>query len=590
MAEVTNSLVLSSNVLNVKLAGAEPALNVYYNTAGSRKPAVVLAVDQSPLPALGASAILVDSTPVDGVSGLRTPPERVRSNTFEPNATSPTGYQTWWESFHILPREFAFGNLLASQSAPIEVYSAFRREDQNWTAFTNNAGAGVVIGGQPSFPHVFRPQSSGGLTLELQVSTSGQPTVDATLDFVFNTVPQTIAVPITLKRVVLFSIQPEMPYTERLQWLTEVQSHVDGTEMRVSARKNPRQFFEWDFFLEDDGMERSFFHNVMFDWQSRVFGLPLWKELTRTTSAVTAGDTTIIVQRTAYADYRVGGLFLIFNGRGSFDVLDISSVTATSVVATSGTNNSYPTGTFVMPLRVGVAKSNVSGSRYVSADAKMKIIFRVTDNDADLADLSAWNSYNSKLLIDGCNSVRGATAEQFLNSFIEFENATGLTYQASPWANSKRLTQLALLAKGDQGLWEARQMLHAIRGRQTSFYAATFSNDFLVDGDVTAGDILNVKNVGYTQFVNSRQPWDTIRIEYNNGDADDIRTITSSAESSATSEALTLNAAVAAHTIAEIKKISFVEKVRFDSDTVSIRHEVGETTTRITAPVKTVFD
>ncbi len=587
MVEVTNSLVATSVVVSMPLSGS-PSLNAYADSAGSAHPDIQAATDQAPLPALGQEAVTVGRTIFDGVP-KRAVTVTERGNTFTGGQVSPAAYETWWESFHVLPRAFAFGNLLSTQTAAMEIYSAFRRTDENWSAFVNNGGAGITISGQPSLPHTFVPQSDGGLSLELEVSTSGQPVVDTTLDFVFNTVPQTIQVPITLRRVVLFSIQPEMPYTERLQWLTEVLRRINGSEQRISLRKSPRQSFEWDFILRD-GIERAFFHNILFDWQARVFGLPMWKELTRTSSAVLAADTTISVQTTDYADYRVGGLFLIFSDKNTFDVLEVSSITSNSIVAVSGTNNAYDVGALVMPLRTGTAKAAISGSRFIVGDAKTSIQFTVTENDVDLADLSAFNSYNGKLLLDTCNSVRGSTAERFEQDIIDIDFATGLRDQYSPWANGKRITQLALLAKGAQGLWEHRQMLYALRGKQVSFYLPTFTKDFEPDGDITAGTIINVKNVGYTQFIQSRAPRNVLRIEFSNGDADEIREILSSVEVDSTREALTVDSSVATHLESEIKKMSIVELVRLDSDSITIRHEIGETTTRITTPTRTVFD
>ena len=578
MVEVDNTGLALANIAGPHTARKAAA---YKRT----RPRPVGTVDD-PL-AVSENLLQIDAFDSGGF-GPPAPPLTERSNTEKAQYANPA-FETWWESMHVIPRRFDFGNLLSSQSAPVEIYSAFRRLDQNYTSFVNNGGAGITISGQPGFPFTFVPQSDGGLTLSVEVSTSGQPVVDTTLDWVFSTVPQTILTPITLRRVVLFSIQPELPFTERLQWLTEVLEHVDGTEQRVSGRKSPRQIFEWDFIMED-GPERAFFHNVLFDWQAFVFGLPVWSELTRINSAVTAGDMTITVQSTDFADYRVGGLFLIFDDKDTFDVIELDSLTPTSLVGTSGTNNSYATGTFVMPLRVGTAKSQISGSRFVSGDAKLRILFTVTENDVDLADLSAWNSYNSKLLINGCNSVRGQMSETFVRDIIEMDNPHGLRAQDSPWAQGKRRTQLALLAKGAEGLWDVRQMLYSIRGKQTSFYADSFTEDFTIDGDIAAGTLIDVVNVGYTQFAQSRQPRNVIRIQYNNGDADDIREILSSIIVDATRESLTLDSSVATHTAAQVKKISYVERVRFDSDNIIIRHEIGDTTTRITSPIKTVFD
>jgi hypothetical protein len=569
-----------------------PPTVIFGGTPGRRaavyanlRPVNTLTVDD-PL-AVSQDHPFVESTIVGGV-GKVTPPIIERSNGLL-GEQAAVGFETWWECFTIIPRDFDFGNILSNQSAPLEVYSAFRRTDHDWTAFVNNAGAGVTLLGLPTFDHTFVPQSDGGLTLTLEVSTNGQPVVDSTLDFVFGTIPKTINVPIELNRVVLFSIQPELPFTERLQWLTEVEPHVDGTELRISARKNPRQLFSWDFIWEDDGIERSFFHNILFDWQARTFGLPIWDELTRLTTPLAVNDSTLIVQSTDFADYRIGGLVLVFSNRNTFDVLELSSTTPTSLVCASGVLSTYAAGTLVMPLRTGFARRVIQGSRFVSGVARAKLEFRVGDNDVDLADTSAFSTYKSKVLIDGCNNVRGSTAEQSERDIVLMDNPIGLTAQSSPWDVSKRISQLALLAKGKQALWEVRGLLHALRGKQISFYSSTFCDDMVIDSDIAAGVILNVANAGYAQFVQARQPRDSIRIVYNDGSPDDLRDVVSAAVVDSTRETLTLDSALGVHTQATVERIMFVEKVRWDSDEITIRHERG-TMTRVTGPVKTVLE
>jgi hypothetical protein len=497
------------------------------------------------------------------------------------------GWETWFESFHVIPREFHFGNLLSTQLVPIEVYSAYRRDNHTWTAWVNNAGIGTSILGIPTFPHTFVPQSNGGLSMTLQVTTNGPPVVDTDLEFIFDT--QTILTPITLKRVVLFGVRPELPFTERLRWFTEVLGHINGTEQRISARKNPRQVFEWDFILED-GAERSYFHNVLFQWQPRIFGLPVWFERTRATAAIAANATTVNVQHTNFADYRVGGLVLVFKDRSTFDVLELASLTSTSLTFVTGVLNSYPTGTAVMPLRTGTTKRALDGSRFVVGAARLKIMFEVLDNDISIASTAAFPSFNSKVHINGCNSVRGEMSEQFETDIVVFDNEVGIPIQSTPWDVGKRLSQLALLTKGRQALWEARQLLHALRGKQVSFYVSSFTHDFTIDSAILAGTLINVANVGYTQFVQNRQPRNVIRITYNDGSPDDIRTIVSSSVVDATREALTLNSAIGAHAQSAVKKIMYVEKVRWDSDEILIRHEAGDRVQRITGPIKTVFE
>lgn len=498
---------------------------------------------------------------------------------------------TWFELFHVLPRDVVLGNVLSTQQVQFEVYSAFRRADHTWDAFTNNGGAGITMLNLPTLPFTFKPQNSGGLNLVLEVSTSGDPTVDSTLDFDFDV--SMIDVEITLQRVVLFDLQPEMPYTEDLEFLTDIMVHKDGTEQRAALRKNPRQFFSWDFIL-DDGRERSRIHNFLFDWQANIFGIPIWHELTRLSVAASATDQTITVQSTAYADYRTanGNLVLIYTDDGTFDVLPLNALTATTLTFDSALLNNYPVGTIVSPLRTGVLDEQFSGSRWPSSDARLKLRFRVLDNDSDLADTSAWSSFNSKVLLTECNGVRGSMPESFERNIVVIDGATGITDQNSPWPTNRRVSRKTFLAAGKQATWEVRQLLHALRGQQISWYLPAFSQDLAPTTPLSSGsNQLDVTNVGYTRFVKSRPGRNVIQVTFNTGDPPLLRTIISSTETSATEEELILDSTwPSTFAVAYVDRIEFVEKVRFDSDRFRFRHERGDRLVRISAPVVAVLE
>lgn len=496
--------------------------------------------------------------------------------------------EEWFESFHVIPRSFAFGNLLTPQSEDITVHSAFRKISHNWTLFTNNAGAGTTLVGLPSLPRTFAPQES--LTMQLQVDTDGPASVDSTLEFVFGTVPQTIFVPITFDRVVLFVPEPELPYVEFLEFLTDVMEHKDGTEQRFKLRKSPRQFFQWNWILED-GVERSKFHNTLFEWQTRVFGIPVWHDETILTSAASINDTVINVRDTTYGDFRAGGLVVLYTDENTFDVHTIDSLTATSITLTSKLLNSHVNGTRVAPVVTAVIEGSPTGGRFPTASGTARLNFRVTDNDISIASTAAFSSFNSKVLIDGCNLVQGQLEESFEQNVIVIDSETGLSKQFSTWSNNRRGHGLTLLAQGRQSLWETRQLLHALGGRQTSFYAASFSEDLTPNADLGSGSaLLSIANVGYTKFVQSRQPRDVIRVVFNDGTPDVLRTVLSSVEVDSTTETLTVDTVWAAtYPTSTIKQIEFVEKVRWDTDRIQISHERGARRAKISGPIKAVL-
>ncbi len=520
-------------------------------------------------------------------------PIAVTSVSYDNGLVADTMGGLWWDLFHVLPREVVLGNVLSNQQIGFEVYSAFRRDDHTWNSFVNNAGVGVEMTNLPTLPFTFKPQSSGGLNLILLVSTSGDPKVEDTLDFIFDV--STISVLVSLERVVLLPLPPELPYDETLQFLTDVLVHKDATEQRIALRKNPRQLFTWNLILED-GVERAKIHNFLYDWQSRIFGVPQWHELTTLTAAASITDTVVTVQSTAFADYRTdvtkGDLVLVYTDENTFDVLPLLSLTATTLTFESGVLNNHAIGAIVCPLRTGVLTDRISGSRFPSADAKLKLNFRILDNDANLADTTAFSTYNSKVLIDDLNGVRGSMKEAFEQEIVVTDGETGVTVQSSPWSHNRRVSRKSFLAAGKQGLWEVRQLLHALRGQQISYYIPSFSNDFIPTATLSSGStLLNVSNVGYTKSVQSRPGRNIIRVTFNNGDPALIRVVTGSSVISATEEQLTLDDTWPnTVTVSEVDRVEYIEKARFDTDTFKIRHEVGSRLAYVSADVVAVVE
>lgn len=500
------------------------------------------------------------------------------------------GWVDFFENFHVVPRSFDFGNILSTQTSPLDVFSGYRRDERTWSSFTNNAGAGTELLGIPSLPTTMYPLEGYAMTLE--VSTSGNPSVDDDLAFVFDFGGDTINVPIVLNRIVLFPVKPEVPYTERLQFLTDVMPKESGKEQRIKLRKNPRQLFDWRVRIDDGTFDKGRMDTLLFDWQSRTWGVPIWHEATELSVAATAGDLTINVGTTADADYRVDELVMIYTDGENFDVQTIDSFTATTITLKNAILNSYAVGADVAPLRTANMKKQVGASRFRSADQELIASFRILDNDSDLADVTGWDTYNSKILLDTCNVMRGQSLEEsYLRDIIVMDGSVGLTSQDSPWDNGKRSTTLTLRANSRAEVWDLRQLMHYLGGRQVSFYVPTFGQDLIsTTALATASQDLVITNVGYTQFVRERQPRNHIWVRLVDGTVL-TREITGAVETSSTLETLTIDSPWGQDiALADIDRISYLEEVRFNSDTISIEYARGERQVYLSAPIISTFD
>lgn len=496
----------------------------------------------------------------------------------------------WFDIIHILPRSIILGNILTTITRQIDIYNAFLYEPHDLQSFINNAGAGTSITDLPTLPFTIPPQES--LLLTLQVTPDGAPTINTTLDFDTDE-PYLLQIPIQGTRIVMFPFEPETPLIERLQFLTDVFIHKDGTEQRVSLRKAPRQVFDMKLRRED-GVERQRVDFLLFDWQSRVFGLPMWHEPTPLTGDVTAGATSINVQDTTLSDFRVGGLAIIYESETKFDALEVTAVGPTSISFNTPVTQDYSAaaGIRVMPLRTAITSQPAKESKYAVNLCDFDLTMRVLDNDVDLSDLTGWPTYNSKILLSDPNAITGTLDGLIERELTVFDGSGGGKFsQVSTWNRARHSSAKTFVSTTRSRLWAIRKLLHALRGRQVSFYLPTFTKDVTLASLYLSGSAaLTIANVGYTRYAKQRTPKLDLRIILNDGTTF-TRTVTASSEVDASTEQLTLSSVIAQNIAPEdVARIEFLEKVRIDSDEIVIEHRSANGEANIGFPVRVVLE
>jgi uncharacterized protein YqfB (UPF0267 family) len=496
----------------------------------------------------------------------------------------------WFDIIHILPRSIILGNILTTITRQIDVYNAFLYEPHDLQSFINNAGAGTSITDLPTLPFTIPPQES--LLLTLQVTPDGAPTINTTLDFDTDE-PYLLQIPIQGTRIVMFPFEPETPLIERLQFLTDVFIHKDGTEQRVSLRKAPRQVFDMKLRRED-GVERQQVDFLLFDWQSRVFGLPMWHEPTPLTGDVTAGATSINVQDTTLSDFRVGGLAIIYESETKFDALEVTAVGPTSISFNTPVTQDYSAaaGIRVMPLRTAITSQPAKESKYAVNLCDFDLTMRVLDNDVDLSDLTGWPTYNSKILLSDPNAITGTLDGLIERELTVFDGSGGGKFsQVSTWNRARHSSAKTFVSTTRSRLWAIRKLLHALRGRQVSFYLPTFTKDVTLASLYLSGSpAITIVNVGYTRYAKQRTPKLDLRIILNDGTTF-TRTVTNSSEVDASTEQLTLSSVIAQNIApGDVARIEFLEKVRIDSDEIVIEHRSANGEANIGFPVRVVLE
>lgn len=477
----------------------------------------------------------------------------------------------------IVPPRLDLGNLLSTQSRTLEIAN-LGTAPRDWSAVTNNAGEGIEFDA-PSFPVTILP--FGSYILEVSVTTDGPPSINGSIDFDFVDPEETILVPVTGTRIVVFEFIPQTDVAEVIEWATDVLEAYDATEQRISIRIAPRQRLQYTVATERRADMRM--RALLFDWLPRVFGVPIWFEARPSANSALVG-TLIIPVDTSAGDFRVGGLVMICVGPApdddaaevfqvtTFDVLEIDTVDADQITTASALGHSYDAGALVMPMRTAYAQTMTSSSRYHGGFQKTQVEFVTLDNEA-LPDQAGATIYDGRVVLDDGNVVTDTLPDAFERPVIVIDNTSGRILQTSRTDRSRIKSRFMWDAPNRDEVWRVRRLLHSFYGSQKGFWVPSCRPDLELAQVIGPGaTTFRIRVVGYTAFIGSRRPYGDVQFVLTNGTV--IRRRVTGAEVEDDEEVLSVNTAISGSAIAidEVARIELLMLARIADDEASIQH------------------
>lgn len=482
------------------------------------------------------------------------------------------GFLDFFNRIHIQYRHLDLGNIISTQQVNFTVFNSYFVPRTLNEIVESGITGGLVLTEPAPTPLVFQPFEQ--YVYQLSVSTEGPPSVAATYLFDFDVID--LQLDVTGTRLVLFYFEPDGPMNETLEWATDILESYDGSEQRIELRGAPRQRIEFDVLT--DGIDDTKLRGLLFDWLPRVFGLPIWWEMRRVTSAPTAGDGTINVS-TLNGDFREGGLMMIYQDKDKYEVIGITSMDSTSIKLDTDLTNSYTRKAVVIPVRTAYAAPNANRSVTTTNLARTSVAFTTLDNE-NLASSSGANTYLSKALLDDANFSDSNYSEQFQTRIFALDTVTGNVLQVTGWDQSKILLKKRWEVTTAADLWRIRRLLHSFHGNRVSFWLPSFRNDLQVNQTIAAGTpSIRIDHCGYTQTYKGRVPYTDIRVILNDGTSYVRRIIGSNVDG--VNEVLTLNAPLSASPILvdDIERTEFVQLVRINNDRAKLTHVRAGTAT-----------
>lgn len=284
-----------------------------------------------------------------------------------------TSFDDWYYRIHIVPQVINFGNLSGSRTMPVLVWNAFFTEVE-LQDFAMSAVEGLTVEEPVSPPVDVGPLRT--LTYVITAEASGPPVISATATWTIDGVDY--VVPITGRRSVLFSFRPNWrasPYRETYSWATTVNRSWSGHEQRFKISQAIRRLISYAALVLKS-IDRQRLDSMLFSWQGRTFGVPLWNEAEPLSAPVSAGSNTIQVDTTNMT-LKEGATIVLFLRQGVVESLEVESFDSDSITVTSVAAANWPLGTRVVPAAPAIPPVNTNLQRPVPEYMAMPVTFLI---------------------------------------------------------------------------------------------------------------------------------------------------------------------------------------------------------------------
>jgi len=370
--------------------------------------------------------------------------------------------------------------------------------------------------------------------------------------------------------------RPDGGVLERLEWSTDVIEAFDASEQRIRLLATPNRYFEFEFTVS--GRDRRGAENTLHVGQPGLWAMPVWMDSQVLAATLASGSLSISIDTTT-RDFRAGGMAMLYSDPSTFEVVDIDSLTGSTLTLSSSTVLTWPAGTIVAPLRIARMAEELHLARFTGDDSYGRVRFKCTEACAWTAAADGTTYRGFPILASAPNWTQDVD-QGYLRKLRTLATGTGPDFVDEAGSGAIMLQSHRWLLDGRSQIDAFRQWLYARSGRLTAFWLPTFALDFKVTANIGSTDTtIDVEQAGYTVSLARGIGRQDIRIELHSGTVY-YRRITTSIEVSADVERLTINASLGAAVAAsEIRSVSFMSLSRLDADAAEIswsRNDVAE--------------
>lgn len=307
------------------------------------------------------------------------------------------------------------------------------------------------------------------------------------------------------------------PFTEFLEWKTDVIRSRDGTEQRRGLRETPRRGFDYSIMLKDQDPTR--LEALLWGQYESDFYLPVWSDGRRTTAVSTSGTTSIEVS-TVDRSFSPGHFAILYKNSTTFEVVQIDSMDVDEITTVDPLVDTWPQGTRVYPVVLGRLPQQTPTQRYTSTVLVAKMTFSTSPEETYdfLPDEAAPATYDGLEVLTVPPNWKAPINNDFTRRLLVADSGVGPVKHFDTGETVRILRPFEWFLKSHAQVYDFRAFIRRRHGQLHAFWTPSWHGDFRVSGTSAAVDAeLTVAGTEFATHVGLDTSRDRIRVVLNDG-------------------------------------------------------------------------
>jgi hypothetical protein len=391
------------------------------------------------------------------------------------------GYN-FFNNIHVIPEVINVGNVYRDESFEFYIYCSYRTTTTIPEIITER------LDGLSFDPNILEMTAFKPLReylIVLNVSSDGPTNIDGRVTDIIDKTNRTFPVRIQIIgiRAILIGAEPNWlePVVERLEWMTEVNTTYDGTEIRRALRQVPRRYLEYTARITLHQLQR--IENLIYTFFDYAFVVPIWTNVCHIAQPTYETDDYIIVDNTPIVEPL--NVFVIWERYDSYIICETIERVGNRLNLRYPLGVEYPVGTKVFPVTNGRLTQNVTMASYSSQARDIQLKFLLEQKDY-LPKAPPPDKFKDIEILTQQPNWREALNGSWDSEQKIMDNNYGKVAVIPHGRNNKR-RGFTWLLKNYGEVKQLYQLLDRLRGRQKRIYIPTFNMDFYLEKPYITG-------------------------------------------------------------------------------------------------------